>query len=73
MGYFKNEMLTKIKSCINKFLLEYEHELIGLEAHLSEISGDIEKCQKVSVMDLRTRGTVMTVAGRVLRLIAPLM
>ena len=43
MGYFKNEMLTKIKSCINKFLLEYDHELIGLEAHLSEISGDIEK------------------------------
>lgn len=43
MGYFKNEMLTKIKSCINKFLLEYEHELIGLEAYLSEISGDIEK------------------------------
>ena len=42
MGYFKNEMLTKIKSCINKFLLEYEHELIGLEAHLSEISGDID-------------------------------
>ena len=33
----------------------------------------LKKCQKVSVMDLRTRGTVMTVAGRVLRLIAPLM
>ena len=33
----------------------------------------LKKCQKVSVMDLRTRGTVMTVAGRVLRLRARLM
>ena len=33
----------------------------------------LKKMSEVSVMDLRTRGTVMTVAGRVLRLIAPLM
>lgn len=40
--YFKNEMLTKIKSCVNKFLLAYQDEFIGIEAYLSDISTQIE-------------------------------
>ena len=39
--YFKDEMLTKIKSCVNRFLLEYQDEFIGIEAYLSDISKQI--------------------------------
>lgn len=40
--YFKNEMLTKIKSCVNQFLLSYQDEFIGIEAYLSDISNNIQ-------------------------------
>lgn len=40
--YFRNEMLTKIKSCVNQFLLAYQNEFIGIEAYLSDISEQIQ-------------------------------
>lgn len=40
--YFRNEMLTEIKSTVAKFLNNYPNELIGIEAFLSDISKEIQ-------------------------------
>ncbi len=40
--YFRNEMLTKIKSTVARFLNEYENEFIGIEAYLSDISEQLQ-------------------------------
>lgn len=40
--YFRNEMLTKIKSAVAKFLNEYPNEFIGIEAYLSDISEQLQ-------------------------------
>lgn len=40
--YFRHEMLTKIKSSVAKFLNEYQNELIGIEAYLSDISRTLQ-------------------------------
>lgn len=59
----------------------YLHFECGTFIYNNQVVRDIEKdfqetlkkCQKVTITDLRMRGVVETVAGRVLRLIAPLM
>lgn len=40
--YFRNEMLTKIKSTVAQFLNGYQNELIGIEAFLSDISSQVQ-------------------------------
>lgn len=59
----------------------YLHFECGTFIYNNQVVRDIEKdfqetlkkCQKVTITDLRMRGVIETVAGRVLRLIAPLM
>lgn len=41
-SYFSNEMLTKAKSVLSKFLNSYTDELVGIEEHLSFISEELE-------------------------------
>lgn len=40
--YFRGQMLSTIKSEINKFLNEYSNELIGIEAYLEDISKQLQ-------------------------------
>ena len=59
----------------------YLHFECGTFIYNNQVVRDIEKdfqdtlkkCQRVTITDLRMRGVIETVAGRVLRLIAPLM
>ena len=59
----------------------YLHFECGTFIYNNQVIRDIEKdfqdtlkkCQRVTITDLRMRGVIETVAGRVLRLIAPLM
>lgn len=40
--FFVEEMRTKVKSAIGRFLNEYQKELIGIDAYLDEISQQVE-------------------------------
>lgn len=40
--YFKNEMMTKVKSTVASFLNSYQNEFIGIEAYLDSISSQVQ-------------------------------
>lgn len=40
--YFRGQTITKIKSVVAKFLNDYQSELIGIEAYLSDISDELQ-------------------------------
>ena len=40
--YFRGQTISKIKSAVSRFLNEYQNELIGIDAYLSEISETIQ-------------------------------
>lgn len=39
--YFRNELSGKVKAAVSKFLNAYENELIGLDAYLEDLSGQM--------------------------------
>lgn len=61
--YFANELQTKIKANISKFLNSYEKELIGIDAYIDEISKTILPSFEESLSEYGVKCVNFSIAG----------